>query len=645
MANAKNVAKETSPATDQGPNAALWPLGMLLLAIAVVFSGALVLTKLGLISSGLPGCGAESDCNKLAESAWGSIPGINWPVSYVGFSYFLGMFIAWATTARGGVSNALRWIARLGALISFGFIVVMISMDSFCLYCFIAHLANFAFWITLEMTPRPVGDVSFNAFMTLAFSFLAISAVIALGQIQKRDMDVATGAQLQDELAETIARQSTPAPAPTPSPAPTPESTGAATPEPPAPAPTPAAAPAFTGRYLYGDPDAPVKLVIISDYQCPDCYKYEKQVMALLESRDDVSLSVKHFPFNSDCNPHIGTRKHGNACWAARAVETAGILGGNEAFWKVHTWLFDQKGNFTNQEITDYVRSIGLDTIEFTRMMTGPEVDALVRADVDEAFGYGVLFTPMIFINGVEVKWYHIPQNLSSTINKVAQAIASGQASAEPVLPVTAHEKLVLDWKDGRMRNIVNSPHDVFRGEEDADIEVVVWGEYTSENFMQRAHDTLMPLLENYPNASFSYRVFPMSPDCNSKVNEKITGFPYACMTARAIKASTMAGTPQQVWDFHEWLINNGPRLDESTLVAGAALAGLDAARFQEVLNSPEVANMVQDDVREGIQMSFRGPPAIFVNGRYVPRWSPESGEDVLGRVLQEAAREQASKN
>ena len=644
MAKATNAAKEMNPTPDEGGHAVLWPLGMLLLVIAVVFSGALVLTKLGLISSGLPGCGAESDCSKLADGVWGSIPGINWPVSFVGFSYFLGMLIAWATTARGGVSNALRWIARLGALISFGFIVVMISLDSFCLYCFIAHIANFAFWITLEMMPRPTGDHSFNAFMTVAFSFLAISALIALGQIQKRDMDVATGEQLQDELAATIAKQSQPkqeppTPKPSPTPAPKPAPTVSTATESPAPAP------AFTGRYLQGDPNAPVKLVIISDYQCPDCYKYEKQVMSILQSRDDVSLSVKHFPFNSDCNPYISTRKHGNACWAARAVETAGILGGNEAFWKMHEWLFDQKGNFTNQEITEFARSIGLDTIEFTRMISSPEVNALVREDVDEAYGYGVLFTPMIFVNGVEVKWYHIPQNLSSTINKVANAIATGQAPAETLLPPTANEKLILDWKDGRMRNISKPAHALSRGTEDADIDVVVWGEYTSENYMQRVHKSLMPLLEEIPNHSFSYRVFPMSADCNSKVNEKVTGFPYACMTARAIKAAMQVGTPEQAWAFHEWLIEYGPQIDEPTLMVGVAQAGMDAVRFQEALNSPAIANMVQDDVREGIQAAFRGPPAIFVNGRYIPRWSEDAGDRVLERVLEEAVREQDVKN
>ena len=635
MANAKHRKSDVTtsdPIPDKTLNPILWPLGMILLVVAIVASGALVLKQLGIVTTGLPGCGAESDCGKLADSVWGSLPGINWPVSYIGFSYFLGMLIAWATTARGGIPDSLRWIARLGALASFGFIVVMISLQSFCTYCFVAHLANFGFWIVLEMTPRPKENPSFNAFMTLAFSFLAVSAVIAIMQIQQRDSEFERGAQLQEELAEAIASQSAPPVATEPESAAGPVADPEAEP----------ASPVFTGRYLLGDPDAPVKLVMFSDYQCPDCYKYEKEVMEVFAQRDDVSLSVKHFPFNSDCNPMMKTRKHGNACWAARAAETVGILGGNDAFWKMHGWLFERRGTFTNQEITDYVRSLGIDPIEFTRIINGEEVNDLVLADVDEAVGYGVLFTPMIFINGVEVKWYHIPQKLSSTIARVGDAIASGQASAEGQRPPTADEKLLLDWKDNSMRNIGDSPHDLFRGSEDADIEVVVWGEYTSKDFMKKMWGELIPRLEQYPNHSISYRVFPMSPDCNRKVNEKITNFPHACLTARAIKAAVLTGTPEQAWAFHEWLIDYGPDVDEMSLMTGAATAGLGMVAFQESLNSPEVERAVLEDVSKGIQMRFRGPPAIFVNGRYVPRWSPEAGDNILGRVLAEAARERS---
>ena len=111
MANAKHRKSNVTtpdPTPDETLNPVLWPLGMILLVVAIVASGALVLKQLGIVTTGLPGCGAESDCGKLADSVWGSIPGVNWPVSYIGFSYFLGMLIAWATTARGGIPEIGR---------------------------------------------------------------------------------------------------------------------------------------------------------------------------------------------------------------------------------------------------------------------------------------------------------------------------------------------------------------------------------------------------------------------------------------------------------------------------------------------------------------------------------------------------------
>jgi protein-disulfide isomerase len=383
---------------------------------------------------------------------------------------------------------------------------------------------------------------------------------------------------------------------------------------------------------------------MISDYQCPDCFKYENQMMEILESRNDVSLSVKHYPFNSDCNPSVNSQKHANACWAARAAETAGILGGNDAFWKMHTWLFKQKGNFTNKEILGYVRTIGIDPIEFQRLINSEEVNDLIDLDVVEGEKLGVLFTPMIFINGVEMKWYHIPQRFSTTIDKVAAAINAGDPSAAPRTPPSGREKLLLDWKEGRHRSVPETTHDLKRGNPDATLQVVVWGEYTSRDYLQKLRDHLMPILEKYPDHSFSYRVFPMSNDCNRKVNIKITDYPYACLTARAIKAAIVTGTPEQAWQFHNWLIDYGIQIDDSLLIAGAAQVGLDPIQFQQALESAEVEAMVAEDVSHGIRMSFRGPPAIFVNGRYVPRWSPESTDSVLDRIMVEAIAEKQGK-
>jgi hypothetical protein len=65
---------------------------------AALFAGALALVACVLVALGmvlahfdaveLPGCGTASDCTRAGESRWGKLPGIEWPLSFVGFAYF-----------------------------------------------------------------------------------------------------------------------------------------------------------------------------------------------------------------------------------------------------------------------------------------------------------------------------------------------------------------------------------------------------------------------------------------------------------------------------------------------------------------------------------------------------------------------------
>ncbi len=75
---------------------------------------------------------------------------------------------------------------------------------------------------------------------------------------------------------------------------------------------------------------------MLTDYQCIDCQKVEREIEEILASRSDVSLSVKHYPMCAEaapgvpCNPYVKQTLHANACWAARAAEAAGILKGDQ---------------------------------------------------------------------------------------------------------------------------------------------------------------------------------------------------------------------------------------------------------------------------------------------------------------------------
>ncbi|MCA9295862.1 MAG: hypothetical protein KC983_05080, partial [Phycisphaerales bacterium] len=60
-------------------------VGAVLIVAAIVTSGMLVLSYIRGID--LPGCGVGRGCSELTSGKWGRIG--TWPVSHVGFAYFL----------------------------------------------------------------------------------------------------------------------------------------------------------------------------------------------------------------------------------------------------------------------------------------------------------------------------------------------------------------------------------------------------------------------------------------------------------------------------------------------------------------------------------------------------------------------------
>ena len=157
-----------------------------------------------------------------------------------------------------------------------------------------------------------------------------------------------------------------------------------------------------------GPEAAPIRLVIFSDYQCEDCGYIEDDIFAFFVQRDDMSISVKQYPMCTDCNANVGVNLHPNACWAARAAETAGILYGNDAFWQIHEWLFQHEGFFTFEDMQSYVLEHEYDFDDWSRVMGSEETLRLVQQDIDEGFDLGIQRTPMIFINGVELKGWRV---------------------------------------------------------------------------------------------------------------------------------------------------------------------------------------------------------------------------------------------
>ena len=296
-------------------------IGLACLALATAAAFMLVAGHLHLFAP--PGCGAGSPCERAAQSVFGAVPVLGWPTSFVGMAYFLALAVAWLAvwySPDGHVPAVFRNVVRAGAVMSVVFLVAMVAGGYACMYCILTHVGNFAFLAVLETTSRgtaasAAGTPGTRRLVSWGLGAFALVTGLQLG------LGAYAESLSRGELDESIAQIQ--------------EATG----EP------------FTGRYLVGPAQAPIRIVIISDYQCPDCKIIESEVRRIMARRSDVSLSAKHHPFSTKCNDNISKDKHPNACWGARAAETAGILYGNDAFWKMHFWLFDRAGSFTEPEL------------------------------------------------------------------------------------------------------------------------------------------------------------------------------------------------------------------------------------------------------------------------------------------------------
>jgi protein-disulfide isomerase len=97
---------------------------------------------------------------------------------------------------------------------------------------------------------------------------------------------------------------------------------------------TDAVRPVTSEDHIKGNPDAPIKIVEYSDFDCPFCGRFHEtmnQVMAQYGESGDVNWTYRHFPLD---------QIHPQARPLAIASECVAELGGNEKFWEFSNIMF-----------------------------------------------------------------------------------------------------------------------------------------------------------------------------------------------------------------------------------------------------------------------------------------------------------------
>ena len=140
-----------------------------------------------------------------------------------------------------------------------------------------------------------------------------------------------------------------------------------------------------------GPIDAPVTVVLFSDFECPYCRQAEPVLAELQETfRGQLRLVWKDFPLPI----------HQNARAAAKAARCADEQG---AFWKYRDELFKNQNDLGEQRLRGIANALALDDRAFSQCLASNRFEAVIDGKIEEGRLLGVTSTPTIFVNGAAV--------------------------------------------------------------------------------------------------------------------------------------------------------------------------------------------------------------------------------------------------
>lgn len=613
------MASIKGKATSPGALAA----GLAALAVSIIASIFLVLGHFQAMS--IPGCGIGSPCAEAAASAWGKIPAIDWPVSFVGLAYFLAVAVGWSI-GKGVVPPAFKWLTRAGAAVSLIYVLVIIVGGHWCMYCLAAHIGNFAFCWIVERRAAATKEIV-SALAPTGSVFLAATLVLAVIQLQRESaIDEEAGRQIKETTDQVLAT--------------TTQSSASKKPEPAEQQNDPAnetdsPLEGFTGRYHRGPDDAAIRVVAFTDYQCPVCARLEETIERMMLRRPDVRVSIKQFPACEDCNPHFKRKNlHPNACRAAYAAEAAGILGGPDAFWRTHDWLFTHGGEFSYEALAEFAKMIGLDSARLIQMMDSPRVRRRVESDIAEAVSLGIPHTPTVFINGVELRGTTRRDALLDAVATLAtkDLPVKGPEADEPRL---ATQRYVDIWKAGSIQEIVPGGKNWPAGPMDAPLQVVMWGDMQDAE-SARVDAAIRRLQQSRGDIRYEFRCYPLNNACNPTVPRSDNLM--ACLAARTAIAAGFLDRADGYWRMHDWLIANREGMYEEGVMEAAERLGLNREKLAEAMEQNEVGLVISENAASAAKMKLKYLPWLFVNGRQVPKFYGDA-EKILSGIFDEAMK------
>lgn len=156
--------------------------------------------------------------------------------------------------------------------------------------------------------------------------------------------------------------------------------------------------------------DAPVEVVMFSDFECPYCASFARDSFPVIKERfidtNQIHFSFKHFPL-TQIHPY-----------ALRAAEAASCAYDQQMFWEYHDILYEHQDELEVNQLLSYATQLAMDQELFEECLISERRRDEVIREKDQGIKAGVTGTPTFFFNGRPVVGVLSPEEFAQEVAK-----------------------------------------------------------------------------------------------------------------------------------------------------------------------------------------------------------------------------------
>jgi len=168
-----------------------------------------------------------------------------------------------------------------------------------------------------------------------------------------------------------------------------------------------------------GNPKSPVAFVEVSDYQCPFCGEYARQIGPTIDRNYVATGKIQYFFMDHPQPGHLDASK------AAEAARCAGEQGKD---WEMYRQLFEHPTALGTNDLPRYATAVGLDESAFRQCLESGQFANAITDHKTAADKAGLTATPVFVIgvlDGTKLRAKKVIRGARHTVDDFQRAIDS----------------------------------------------------------------------------------------------------------------------------------------------------------------------------------------------------------------------------